>query len=43
MRGQQNEPAYVTYVYEKLCEILWTEQKELEEIVEENTKLLYNL
>jgi TatD DNase family protein len=22
MRGQQNEPAYVTYVYEKLCEIL---------------------
>ena len=43
MRGQQNEPAYVTYVYEKLCEILWIGQKELEKIVEENTKLLYNI
>ena len=43
MRGQQNEPAYVTYVYEKLCEILWTEQKELEKIVEENTKQLYQI
>ena len=43
MRGQQNEPAYVTYVYEKLCEILWIEQWELERIVEQNTKELYNL
>jgi TatD DNase family protein len=43
MRGQQNEPAYVISVYEKLCEILWIKQKELEKIVEENTKLLYNL
>ena len=41
MRGQQNEPAYVAYVYEKLCEILGIEQDELEKIVEENTKLLY--
>jgi len=43
MRGQQNEPAYITSVYEKLCEILWIKQKELEKIIEENTKLLYNL
>ena len=43
MRGQQNEPAYVTYIYEKLCEILWIGQKKLEKIVEENTKLLYNI
>lgn len=43
MRGQQNEPAYVSYIYEKLCEILWIEQEELEKIVEENTKLLYYL
>ena len=43
MRGQQNEPAYVTYVYEKLCEILNIQQNELEKIVEENTVLLYNL
>lgn len=43
MRGQQNEPAYVTYVYEKLCEILGIEQKELEKIVEKNTKSLYNI
>jgi TatD DNase family protein len=43
MRGQQNEPAYVTYVYEKLCEILWIKQENLEKIVEENTKLLYNI
>ena len=43
MRGQQNEPAYVTYVYEKICEILWIEQENLEKIVEENTKLLYNI
>jgi TatD DNase family protein len=43
MRGQQNEPAYVTYVYEKLCEILWIEQKRLERMVEENTKQLYQI
>jgi Tat protein secretion system quality control protein TatD with DNase activity len=43
MRGQQNEPAYVTYVYEKLCEILGIEKNELEKIIEENTVLLYNL
>ncbi len=43
MRGQQNEPAYVTYVYEKLCELLNIKEDDLEKIVEENTKLLYNL
>ena len=43
MRGQQNEPAYVTYVYEKLCEILWINLKELEKMVEKNTKELYQL
>lgn len=43
MRGQQNEPAYVTYVYEKLCEILGIEKNELEKIIEENTKFLYNI
>ena len=43
MRGQQNEPAYVTYVYEKLCEILTIEHERLEKIVEENTKQLYQI
>jgi TatD DNase family protein len=43
MRGQQNEPAYVTYVYEKLCEIMEIKQNELEKIVEENTASLYNI
>ncbi len=43
MRGQQNEPAYVTYVYEKLCEILNIQQNELEKIIEWNTKTLYNI
>jgi TatD DNase family protein len=43
MRGQQNEPAYVTYVYEKLCEILWIKQEILEKIVIENTKSLFIL
>lgn len=43
MRGQQNEPAYVTYVYEKLCEIMEIDQEKLEKIVEGNTKKLYNL
>jgi Tat protein secretion system quality control protein TatD with DNase activity len=42
MRGQQNEPAYVTYVYDKLCELLHIEQKDLEKMVEENTIQLYN-
>lgn len=43
MRWQQNEPAYVTYVYEKLCELLNLNNNELEELVEKNTKLLYQI
>ena len=43
MRGQQNEPAYVTHVYKKLEEILWTSKNKLEKIIEENTKTLYSL
>ena len=43
MRGQQNEPSYVTYVYEKLCEILNIQQNELAKIVEKNTKSLYSI
>ena len=43
LRGQQNEPAYVTYVYEKLLEILNVQQNDLEKTIEENTKLLYNI
>lgn len=43
MRGQQNEPAYVTYVYDKLCELLNITKYELEKIVEENTKTLYQI
>lgn len=42
-RWKQNEPAYVTYVYEKLCEILGIKKNDLEKIVEENTKELYSL
>lgn len=43
MRGQQNEPTYVTYVYEKLCEILNIEENNFKNIIEENTKSLYNI
>jgi len=41
MRWQQNEPAYVTYVYYKLCEILWVDKIELERIIEDNVKSLF--
>lgn len=41
MRWQQNEPAYVTYVYDKLCEILWVSKMELESMVENNLKSLF--
>ena len=43
LRWQKNEPAYVTYVYNKLCEILNTNQSYLENIIKENTCSLYNL
>ena len=43
LRWQQNEPAYVTYVYNKLTELLNLSQNELEELVENNTKSLYQL
>ena len=43
MRGQQNEPAYVNYVYEKLCEILSINEINLKQIIKENTKSLYSI
>ncbi len=43
MRGQQNEPAYVTYVYEKLCEILNINENNLKKIIEKNTESLYQI
>ena len=43
MRGQQNEPSYVRYVYDKIWEILNTPQVKLEKMIENNTKSLYNL
>ena len=43
MRGQQNEPAYVTYVYEKICEIMWANSRELEKFIEDNTRQLYSI
>jgi TatD DNase family protein len=43
MRWQQNEPAYVAYVYDKLCEILWIDVLELKKTVENNTVSLYSL
>ena len=43
MRWQQNEPAYVTYVYDKLIELLNLSKKRLEELIENNTKLLYQI
>ncbi|MBQ5945363.1 TatD family hydrolase [bacterium] len=43
MRGQQNEPAYVTYVYEKLCDLSNITQEHLENIIKKNTKSLYSL
>ena len=42
-RGKQNEPAYVSYVYEKLSEILEINQNKLEKIVENNAKSLFSL
>jgi len=42
-RWQQNEPAYVTYVYDKLCDLLQIQQDELEKVIEENTKSLYQI
>ena len=43
LRWQQNEPAYVTYVYEKLCELLDININDLYNIIEENTNSLYFL
>ena len=43
LRWQQNEPAYVTYVYNKLCELLKINNEELEKIIEENTRSLYQI
>lgn len=40
-RGQQNEPAYVSYVYKKLCEIFNISHNELENIIYNNTQDLY--
>ena len=42
-RWQQNEPAYVTYVYDKLSELLNINQIELENLIQENTKSLYQI
>jgi TatD DNase family protein len=43
LRWQQNEPAYVTYVYEKLCELLNIDNTKLKKIIEKNTKSLYQI
>lgn len=43
LRWQQNEPAYVIYVYNKLCELLNLSQNELEKLIEKNTKSLYQI
>ena len=43
MRGQQNEPAYVCYVYEKLCDILKITKIDLENMIEYNINCLFNL
>lgn len=40
-RGQQNKPSYVSYVYDKLCEILEIEKTDLENTILQNTKELY--
>ena len=40
-RWQQNEPAYVTYVYDKLHELLNINSNELENIIDKNSKSLY--
>jgi Tat protein secretion system quality control protein TatD with DNase activity len=41
MRWQQNEPAYITYVYNKLCELLNINSNDLYNTIEENTNSLY--
>ena len=43
MRWQQNEPAYVTYVYEKLCEILSIDGEKLKELIENDIRCLFSL
>lgn len=42
-RWQQNEPAYVRYVYEKLCELLVIDKEQLEKLIEKSTKSLYQI
>lgn len=41
LRGQQNKPAYVSYVYEKLCKILEIKKSDLENLILQNTKELF--
>ena len=43
LRWQQNEPAYVSYVYEKLWEILWKNNSEISDLILSNTKELYSI
>lgn len=40
-RGQQNEPAYVSYVYDKLSELLNIKKSSLESLIKKNTEDFY--
>ena len=42
-RWKQNESAYVTYVYDRLCEILGIEKNEMEFLIEKNMKELFRI
>lgn len=41
LRGHQNEPVYVSYVYDKLSELLNIEKNNLKSLIENNTKDLF--
>jgi TatD DNase family protein len=42
-RGKRNEPAYVTYVLERVAEALGRPYEEVDRLTEQNTRTLFNL
>jgi TatD DNase family protein len=42
-RGQENKPAYVKYIYEKVAEIWEMSFVETEKMIDENAKRLFNI
>ena len=42
-RGKLNEPKYVNYVFNKICEIKEKTGNELDKIIRENTRKFYKI